>query len=479
MATRANRALCGLGLVVLLAACATTPPNSPSVQAVTAVPTLDITNADALCSAVTDHWGQDWSTTIRALEALKTLDTTCTDGIAIDNRLYIAYVAYGALLEQRGRIPDAVEIYQKALEVNRLGSEAASRLRDLNMFTPEPPERCDTNTVMAALASVTDYTPTTGSFVRMTDDGFVLEGEPYPVYGMNYYPRDTPGKRFLTETDVEGIGFELDLLKASGLNTLRIFVRNDVLFSCPGNGAVPIAENLMRLDAFIRAAAAREYKLIIVMNDTPDLSVYPLYDSPTHTTEQFTYLLTRYRNEPAILAWDLRDGGDLDYSIASESQFDRDQVLEWLTQTAALARQTDPNHLITAGWRDDSAATIPIVDFVSFQHFGDSDSLRQRIASLKDQTHKPILLAAVGYSTYEGIDEHMQRDLIYRAFEAVNNNHLAGWVVWTAFDYPLTVTCDTPDCVDTESSVHHFGLWNTSYFPKLATDAVKEITGIE
>jgi endo-1,4-beta-mannosidase len=193
------------------------------------------------------------------------------------------------------------------------------------------------------------------------------------------------------------------------------------------------------------------------------------------------HILKRYRNEPTILAWDLRDAGDQDYLAdgSQEFKFDRETVLDWLMQTAILARQTDPNHPVTASWRSDIETTIPAVDFVSFQHFGHTAELRQRIADLKSQTDKPILLSAVGYSTFEGVDELIQRNLLYQTLDAAEGNALAGWVVWMAFDYPLSVTCDTPGCLSEDSTLHHFGLWNTSYFPKMAVAAVEEITGVK
>jgi hypothetical protein len=472
--------LCISVLCLLLFACApSSPPNNSGLQAVTAVPTLDPGNAKTLCDVVSAQWGHDWTTSIRALEALNKLNTTCADGLAIPGRLYTAYLAYGTLLEQRGRKTDAIKAYQAALNYNKLGTEAATRLKALDVYTPQPPQRCEPAVVSQAVAKMTAYTPTVSSYVRIDGSQFTLDGKPYPVYGIDYYPRDYPYKRFLAETKVDSITFELDLLKAAGLNTLRIFARHDALFTCPGNGAIPVADNFARLDAFIRAAAARGFKLIIVLNDAPDLTQYPLYDRPPYSIDQLLYIVSRYRNEPAIMAWDLRDAGDLDYtsSVAGESRFDREEVLEWLTETALTVKQTDPNHPITAGWRNDNEATIPAVDFVSFQDFNDLDSLRQRIANLKSVTTKPLLLAAVGYSTYNGIDENQQRDLFYGTFEAVQRNALAGWVVWTAFDYPLNVTCATPGCLSEDSEQYHFGLWNTSYFPKLAVTAIKKITG--
>jgi tetratricopeptide (TPR) repeat protein len=469
-------------LVVVLSACAPSPPSSGSgLQAVTAVPTLDTSDPEALCAGVAELWGRDWLTTIRALEALNELVATCADDLLIESRLYQAYLAYGTVLEQRGREEEAVQAYSSAIRHNPVGEEAATRLQRLGIYTPQPPDRCEPEAVMQALESLSDYTPTEGNFVRIDGQQFTLEGEAFPIYGLNYYPRDTPWEHFLTDTDVASIGLELDLFAAAGLNTLRIFVRYDNLFVCPGNGAVPVAENFARLDGIIQEAAGRGFRLMVVLNDTPDLTIYPLYHDPEHIADQTTFIVTRYRNEPAILAWDLRDAGDLDYYPADESNavFEREVVLTWLTQTAIAIRQIDSEHLITASWRDDITATIPAVDFVSFQHFGELESLRQKIASLRSQTDKPILLSAVGYSTYEGLNEIAQRDILHQTFGAAANDNLTGWLVWTAFDFPLNVVCNTEDCSGKDSTAYHYGIWTTSYFPKLALDAIKHATGSE
>ncbi len=462
-------------VIIVLAACTTGAPNPAGVQAVTAVPTLDTTNVDALCEAVDTHWGRDWETTIRALEALDTLDTLCADGLAIDNRLYTAYLAYGTLLEGHGRQDEALAAYTSALERVPTGVEAADRLQHLNVYTPQPPQRCEPGVVAEALRTLPGYTPTAGSFVRIHEGRFVLEGQAYPIYGVNYYPRNTPFRRFLTETEIEVVSAELDIVQRAGLNTLRVFLRYETLFTCPGNGAVPVAENFLRLDGIIREAAEQGFKLIVTLNDSPDLSVHPLYDSPTHTVEQTRFVVERYREEPAILAWDLRGGGDTDYT---DGDFEREAVLEWLVETSNTVHQSDPNHLITAGWRDEAEATIPAVDFVSFQYYADIEPFRQRVAIIRSQTDKPILLIAVGYSTHT-MDETAQRNLLYQILEGAQVNELAGWLVLTAFDYPLSATCVEPDCPGEDMALNHFGLWNTSYFPKSALDAVKVFTGAE
>lgn len=462
-------------LFAVLMACTPQLPNPANVTAVTAVPTLDNTNPQILCQTVEAQTGRNFELLIYALQSLAELNVVCADGITIGSQLYTAYLGYGTQLEQQGKPTEALQAYSQALQFDPQGQEAAVRLQRLQVATPIPPERCENDVVTAALQAIKPYTPTEGNFVRIIENNFVLDNARFPVYGVNYYPRNTPFRLFLTETPLDVVAAELEIIKRSGINTLRIFLQNQNLFICPGNGAVPNIMNFQRLDAMIQTMAAQGFRIIPVLNDAADLTAYPLYDNPYHLVEQTRFIVERYRNEPAILAWDIRDKGDQDYLYGG---FSRETVLTWLADTVRAIRLADPNHPVTAGWWTDAEATAPLVDFVSFQHYGEYQPLRQNIAILQDNTDKPILMAAVGYSTHS-LDEVAQRNLLYQAMEEASNTRLAGWVIYMAFDYPRTVTCILPDCPGEEKDINRFGIWNTSYFPKLAVEAVMRVTGVE
>lgn len=464
-------------LLVWTTACtpATPPLNRSGLVAVTAVPTLDYTNSELLCETVREAWGRDWPAAIRALQGLRALNQTCNGGLQVDDQLYRAHIAYGTLLEQRGRRDEAIQAYRQALNYSLEGVEVVERLRRLGVVRALPaPPTCDSAQVSAALEALPIYEPSGASFVRLQDGQFVVDGRPWPVYGVNYYPRDYPEHRFLTEMDVESITFELDLIRFSGLNTLRIFLRHSALFICPGNGAVPVVSAFNRLDTFIQSAAERGFRLILVLNHDPDLVTFPLYAMPQFNAEQMAFIARRYSGEPAVMAYDVRDAGDADYDPGRP--FTREQILNWLNEAANIIRENAPAQYVTAGWHHEPEVTAPLVDFVSFQHFGSIEGLRQQIAILRASTNRPILLAAVGYNTFD-MDELGQRQAYQRAFEAASRNNLLGWAVWTAFDYPLNVLCADPNCPALDGPAVRFGLWNTSYFPKRALDAVEQATG--
>lgn len=471
-------ALASVLIVMVFAACAPEPPPDRSgLQVITPAPTLDLNDPVALCQIVIDAWEADWPRTIDALEMLLALDAGCGDDVLLEDRLYAAYLAYGALLEERGRPARAADAYRAALAYNAAGEDAIEALHLLETEIANLPPTCSADVVSQALAALPDYEPSeSGEFVRVGGGMLSLGDEPLIVYGVNYYPRDYPDTRFLQQMNVDSVEFELELMRASGLNTLRIFLRHEDLFQCPGNGVVPVVENVARLDGFVRMAAAHDFRLIMVLNHEPDLIEFPLYDLPLHTREQMRFIFERYSDEPAVMAYDLRDRGDEDISVLAD--LTQETALLWLVEVVALLREAAPEQLVTVGWVDDSQVTAPLVDFVSFQHEGDVESLRQRIAVLRDATAKPVLLAFIGYNTFE-LDELGQRQAFQRAFEAVERNALAGWTVWTAFDFPRSVTCIEPDCPGEDGPVNHYGLWTTSYFPKRAIDAVEMATGVD
>jgi len=275
----------------------------------------------------------------------------------------------------------------------------------------------------------------------------------------------SPFELFLTDTASEDIAQELDVIIPSGINTLRIIISLDQLFLCDTQ-AIPNPETFAVLDTIISTIATKNLHTIVVLHQTISIPEQSSW-------QQVKFTVERYAQEPTILAWDVLENGDKLYTEMSS-----EVVLTWLTKAIQAIRQVDNQHLITAGWQTNTKDTIEWVDIVSFQHFGDYLSLSQEIANLKSLTSKPIMLSAIGFSTFD-IDETAQRNLLFQAIEEVRNNDLAGWGIYMAFDYPTSVTCEDPNCPAEPTSINYYGIWNTSYFPKLAVDAVKRVTSIE
>jgi endo-1,4-beta-mannosidase len=146
-------------------------------------------------------------------------------------------------------------------------------------------------------------------------------------------------------------------------------------------------------------------------------------------------------------------------------------VIDWLAQTSEQVRDLDPNHLVTAGWLFDAESTAPYVDFVSFHHWQDAAELARRILALHEATDKPILLEEFGFSTFRASEEEQARS-ISEIIQQADQSGLLGWLVWTAFDFPLEATCIPPACPSQDNAEHHFGLWRTDYGAKAAVDTI-------
>lgn len=449
-------------LLLFITACTPDLPNASDITPVTAIPTV----ADGALCAIGQDNSLEWDVRLDALIQVHDRFGDCSTDI--DLLLYNSYSELGQLMEGGGDSQAAITSYENALFYYPEGFQAQNRLNELQgIEVTEELTVCEDETTAGDLQ---DYQSTDSDFAELSDSGFQINGTDYPIYGVNYYPKDTPFGLFLTETNPDDIEVEFELIQAAGLNTLRLFLRPQDLFLC--DAAVPHIEHFERLDSIIHLAETYDFRLIMVLNQDVIPSV--LYFEE-FISAQMQFIVERYRDEGTILAWDVRDRGDVDFR---EGLIRQDYALRWLADTVVMIRQSDNQHPVTAGYWQDSLVTAPLVDFVSFQFYGEYANFRQEIANLRASANRPILLTAIGYSTFS-VSDVTQRNLLFQAFEEVEQNGLMGWMTNHAFDYPRTVTCIAPDCPGSGSELNQYGLWNTGYFPKLAVEAVRIATGVD
>jgi hypothetical protein len=448
----ANRKLVALLLVLSATlACASTT--------LTTTPTL--APKPAICADLDAAWAtSDWPEVLRILEQLQADGATCSPE-PLDVKQYAAHFSYAVALEKTGETNAAIEQYQAALALNGKRQEALNALARLGALPSPTPPACNPS-------ELPPYAPTSsGPFVSVEESRIVLGEEDFFIRGVNYYPRHAPWERFLTEGSLDETAEELDLIAGAGLNTLRIFLWHEPLFTCTPEEATPVPETFAKLDALVALASERNLYLIITLNDLPDLHFRPLYTDWAHYDAQTIFIVNRYRDEPVILAWDLRNEADLDYGARDGSgRFERESVLAWLAHTAEIVRANDDNHLVTVGWWGDAAETADAVDILSFHHWTDAAELESRIDALREQSPKPILIEEAGYPSWGEDGEASQAETLESVIDTAEQNQVAGWLIWTAFDFaPASGQSDSPE--------YHFGLWRTNLTPKPALDALK------
>lgn len=423
------------------------------------------------CADIEANWGRDWPAVLEALEQLIAADEACGEEPLLSKK-YATHYNYAAVLESEGNLETAIGQYRAALAIDPQRKEALDALFRLQALPEPTPAPCRSTSSPRPDPAPTEA-PDLTQFVTLEDGQLQLNDRPFKVKGVNYYPRQAPWKRFLTEADPAEMAEELDLIQAAGFNTLRVFLWYEPLFTCRPEDAIPNEAAFETVDTLFNLADERDLKLIVTLNDLPDLTFRPLYTDWAHYDAQTVYLVRRYRNEPAILAWDLRNEGDLDYGAESlaDARFSQAEVVEWVAHLSDLVRQHDPHRLITTGWWGDPTQVEPSVDFLSFHHWTDVADLEQRLETYRQASSKPLLLEEVGYHSWaespeEPRTEQEQADILSDVVSVVEADpQMLGWVVWAAFDF-------VPEPGQPLNPEHYFGLWRTDLSPKPALEAL-------
>ena len=433
-------------------------PTGTFIPTETAGPTP--TPAPATCADLDRLWG-DWPDTIDALNSLIDQGVSCGPE-PLSSKLYAAHYNFAAALEAQGDVDRAVKQYRGAFRIDPNRADALKALDRLGGLPTPTPSPC--SPVDIGLAEPSTPPPVDPSqFATVSGTSLMLNGAPYQIKGVNYYPRNAPWERFLSDSDPTQMAVELNTIQAAGFNTIRIFLWEEPLFHCDTGQTIPDAALFAKIDRLLAMAAKRGLKVLVTLNDLPDLYITPLYVGSPFTDAETAYIVRRYQANPTILAWDLRNEGDLDYLPHGTVQprFTADQVLGWLKHISRVVHRDDHNHPVTAGWYSDPTLTDPYVDFLSFHHYSTADVLQGRIADYRTRSTKPMLLEEFGYA-YRGTDDATgQAELLGADAQMADSQGLIGWMVWTAFDFNPAPGVD-PNYQD------FYGLWTTDLTPKAA-----------
>ena len=458
-----------LGILAIgLAACQTEPAPATPPPLVTITAAITSEAPAASCSDLDSAWGTDWPRTLAVLDALSAQAMTCGPE-PLASKAYAAHISYGASLETTGDTEAAVAQYRAAFALDPGRQEAWSALLRLDRLPEPTPAACDPDR-----GTLAPYVPqdASGAYVYAQGWELQLEGAPFRVRGLNYYPRHAPWRDFLISADPTEMDAELGLIQSAGFNSLRVFLWYDVLFTCAPEEAVPVAASFERFESLLRLAHARGLRVMVTLNDLPDLVYRPLYTDWARYDAQTAFIVSRYSDDATILAWDLRNEGDLDYGgrLPLEARFTSAQVLDGLAHVAGLVRAADPHHLLTAGWWGDPVPAEAAVDVLSFHHWTDATQLKGRLTDLLARSAKPLLLQEVGYHSWaaapqDARDEAAQAALLQTVTQTADADGLAGWMIWTAFDFE-------PSPGQAPTHEHFFGLWRTDLSPKPALDAL-------
>jgi len=230
------------------------------------------------------------------------------------------------------------------------------------------------------------------SFVTVQDGQFMRDGKPYTFIGTNFWygpilASDGEGG------DFERLTMELDTLKSLGLTNLRVLVGAqgaDGVFSRvePTLEKEPGVYNntlLVGLDRFLVELGKRDMTAVLYLNNswewsggygqyyewaTGEKALIPLVDGYWPFMQQMRKFQTcqeaqelfynhvraivgrtnsvtgkPYKEDPAIFSWQI---GNEPRCFSSEKEI-QDAFIAWLTESARLIKELDPNHMLSTG----------------------------------------------------------------------------------------------------------------------------------
>ncbi len=304
----------------------------------------------------------------------------------------------------------------------------------------------------AEIIDPTVYEPPKGGedFVMRNGRNLTLNGEPYTIRGINYYPQDQPWENFWGNYDSDVIDSDFALISELGLNSVRIFIPNE--WPAPpveddhggGHGAAEAVEPeviqqymLDSLGDLLDKAEKHDLKVIVTLFDFRtdyQILVWPDAD------KQLAELVPYFADNPTILAWDIKNEPDFDREGNTPEMVDT-----WLGHISYRVRQHAPNHLVTIGWASPENAHLlaDVVDFVSFHYYERADALPEKMESLQTAVgEKPIVLTEFGLPTLNSPFSpggHSQNEQavyyadIRQVLDSVDNG---GYMAWTLYDFP-------------------------------------------
>jgi mannan endo-1,4-beta-mannosidase len=391
------------------------------------------------------------------------------------------------------------------------------------------------------------------SFVSVQDGQFLRDGKPFTYIGTNFWygpilASDGEGG------DFERLTSELDTLKALGLTNLRVLVgaqgANGVFSRVePTLETEPGVYNetlLLGLDRFLVELGKRDMQAVLYLNNswewsggygqyyewaTGEKALIPLIDGYWPFMQQMIKFQTckeaqelfynhvraivgrtnsitgkPYKEDPAIFSWQI---GNEPRCFSSDKEI-QDAFIAWLTESARIIKELDPNHMLSTGnegWMGcennwelvDRVNSIPGVDYMTIHiwpynwSWAKADSLEEDLPSALEKTAEyigqhyelarklglPLVLEEFGFPR-DGFSPSMEattraRDTYYAYVFSQVGGMLQGvnfWG-WSGFARPLHEQWEHGDPYAGDPAQEAQGL-NGVYITDYTVDVIKE-----
>ncbi|KAH9931143.1 CEL4a mannanase [Epithele typhae] len=226
-------------------------------------------------------------------------------------------------------------------------------------------------TTTTTAPTTTAAPPSATGFVKVSGQKFTLNGKTYPLVGTNSY---WVGLMGYSTTDMNKAFADM---AGAGATTVRTWGFNDVTsangiyYQLWSNGKATVntgSTGLENFDAVIAAAKANGIRLIVALtnnwSDYGGMDVYVsqiagsanhdlFYTNSAIQTAFKSYVqtfVTRYKDEPTILAWELANEPRCKGSTGTTSgTCTTATITQWATTMSAFIKSIDSNHLVGIG----------------------------------------------------------------------------------------------------------------------------------
>ncbi|WP_378186543.1 cellulase family glycosylhydrolase [Aquimarina sp. W85] len=278
-------------------------------------------------------------------------------------------------------------------------------------------------------------------YFTIKNDKVYYKNKRFKIKGVNYYPKDSPWDMFGEEFDIDKISKDFELIKTSGLNTLRIFLQYEDF----GKDHVKKGK-LKKLDAVLKSAEKLGLKVIVTLFDFyGDYSVLDWTLTHRHAEQIVSY----FSNNQTILAWDIKNEPDLDFENRGE-----EEVIAWLEEMVYQVKKHAPKQLVTIGWSTIDKALVlnDKVDLLSFHYYEDIKYFADKYKTLQTNSEQPLILGEFGISSNFGFwapfgKSETDQANYHKQFQELIKKNQINFMSWTLYDFtkiPISVVGRLP-----------------------------------
>jgi len=248
--------------------------------------------------------------------------------------------------------------------------------------------------------------------------------------GMNYYPKDQPWKMYGKKFAPDVIDKDFAFIKASGLNSIRIFVPYEAFGGANVNDIM-----LKQLHTTMNLAYNNDLKVMVTLFDF--YGNYDMYDWTLNQRHTET-IVNKLKDHPALMAWDIKNEPDLDMPNRGENT-----VRAWLRNMIRYIKTIDPNTPVTIGWSSAEAADdlVEEVDFVSFHFYLHLPLFEETYLKLKEKVgDKQVVVQEFGLSSYDGFwfpfgNDELDQAEYHKTMQKHFKKYNLSFVSWTLYDF--------------------------------------------